>query len=74
MSSAMVPDSIRREPDAELHAAMGRDVDAADGRRQVAPTSVAGLAPRPLCEPLPHSLSRGTLLPNATACGHEIPG
>src|SRR3954447_11145806 len=35
MSSALVPDSIRREPDAELHAAMGRDVEAACSRRQV---------------------------------------
>jgi hypothetical protein len=31
----MVPDSIRREPDAELHAAMGRDVETAGSRRQV---------------------------------------
>ena len=31
----MLPDSIRREPDTELHPAMGRDVEAAGGRRQV---------------------------------------
>ena len=31
----MLPDSIRREPDAELYAAMGRDVGAAGSRRQV---------------------------------------
>jgi hypothetical protein len=35
MGPAIVPDSIRREPNAELHAAMRCDVKATYGRRQV---------------------------------------